>query len=212
MLRELAQQTLLFPVHAIHRMTVKQTTRRSSVLRSAPLFPGGTSLAWRQVCSYVTRGRGFGPVTYGSLRGRINRRTCSRPERKREEPLRSEARELNPWSFLWSVTFTRQVAVFDTFSLTVRSAARAITIAVVVMVGKVTGKHLLCLLLLSVALCWAEDSGKDARKADNDTGEVTERRLHIGPWTQLYAVSQAMNAPWWCLCVHNGTKPQFSLI
>lgn len=63
--------------------------------------------------------------------------------------------------------------------------AVVIVIFIVLVMGKVGGKHLLCFLLLSVALCWAEDSRKDVRKADNDTGEVTrsfvssgEKRVH----------------------------------
>uniref|UniRef100_A0A3Q3WZ85 Agouti domain-containing protein n=1 Tax=Mola mola TaxID=94237 RepID=A0A3Q3WZ85_MOLML len=44
---------------------------------------------------------------------------------------------------------------------------------------RITGKHLLCLLLLAFTLSWAEDTKKDARKTENGTGccQARARRL-----------------------------------
>ncbi|XP_035812897.1 agouti-signaling protein 2b [Amphiprion ocellaris] len=44
---------------------------------------------------------------------------------------------------------------------------------------KISGKHLLCFLLLVFPLSWAEDTKKDARKTENATvfGQVKSRRL-----------------------------------
>lgn len=138
--------------------------------------------------TYVTCGRGFDPVTYSSPRGRINRRSRSQPQRNREEPKRRETRE----SLSWSVFFFQLLLLFFIAHSRDRrqclicshwpvwSADLVIIITVVIVMGKVTGKHLLCFLLLSVALCWAEDSTKDVRKADNDTGEVTTSIISSG--------------------------------
>lgn len=45
----------------------------------------------------------------------------------------------------------------------------------IIIMRKITGKHLLCLFLLSIPLSWAEDTKKDVRKTENDTGEGSAR-------------------------------------
>ncbi|KAM9349353.1 agouti-signaling protein 2b [Symphorus nematophorus] len=44
---------------------------------------------------------------------------------------------------------------------------------------KITGRHLLCLVLLAFPLSWAEDTKKDVRRTENDTvwSQVKTRRL-----------------------------------
>lgn len=39
-------------------------------------------------------------------------------------------------------------------------------------VRKMTGKHVLCVLLLFITLSWAEDAKRDVRKSDNNTGNA----------------------------------------
>ncbi|GLD51233.1 uncharacterized protein AKAME5_000431800 [Lates japonicus] len=48
-----------------------------------------------------------------------------------------------------------------------------------IIMRKITGKHLLCLFLLAFPLSWAEDTKKDVRKTENNTvwSQVKTRRL-----------------------------------
>lgn len=42
---------------------------------------------------------------------------------------------------------------------------------IIIIMRKVTGKHLLCFFLIAFTLAWAEDTKQDVRKIENDTGE-----------------------------------------
>ncbi|XP_072219898.1 agouti-signaling protein 2b [Leuresthes tenuis] len=65
--------------------------------------------------------------------------------------------------------------------------------------GKITGGHLLCLLLLSFPLSWAEDTKKDARKTENVAlwSQANTRRLFarqkISPQQQSHILKHKSN-------------------
>lgn len=51
------------------------------------------------------------------------------------------------------------------------SSAELIILIIIIIMRKITGKHLLCVFLLAFPLSWAEDTKKNVRETENDTGE-----------------------------------------
>lgn len=154
-------------------------------------LPGGTSLA-RSAMAYVTWGRGLPLVTHTRVPCEpINRDGSPRSqERNQEEPKRGTAAGAARESFTgslcptpppsphhhssFSISHVRRFIRETRFSdwLLINRCDQQILAIIIIVMRKVTGKHLLCFFLLSITLSWAEDTRKDVRKTENDTGEV----------------------------------------
>lgn len=85
------------------------------------------------------------------------------------QPRRTSLTDFSSFSPLKSDIFLLNVRL-TVFVVVVFFAPLSSTDLIIIM-RKITGKHLLCFFLLALPLSWAEDTKKDVRKRENVTGK-----------------------------------------